>query len=68
MNLSLRLSKEVITPEQIERKRDAERVGRQAKKELEEARELAAILRDIREKNHFATSFRKALGGGSNGR
>lgn len=68
MNLSLPLSsKYSLTPEQIARKKDAERVSREAKKELEEAKELASVLREIRKKNNFAAGFRRSLGGGKNG-
>lgn len=63
MNLIPRLKKDVITPEQVEMKQEAERVGLMARRELVEAREIASVLRELREKNHFASSFRRALGG-----
>lgn len=60
-----RFKKHQLSPEMIERKKEAERLQQQAKKELEEAQELANALRTIRLKNHFADGFRKSLGGAS---
>jgi hypothetical protein len=51
------------SPEQEKIKIEAEALSREAKRELAEAREMAIILRNMRERNHFASSFRKALGG-----
>lgn len=60
----LRIGKKVeLTPEQIERKRDAENAQLEARKELKEAKELASALRLIRERNHFAEGFRKSFRG-----
>jgi hypothetical protein len=53
----------VLTEEQIEKKLDVEKSNSKAKKDLVEAKELAQILREIREENHFARDFRKTLGG-----
>ena len=62
----LRMGKRVdITPEQYKRKEEAEAQQELAKSELSEAKELAIALRKIREKNHFAESFRESLGGHS---
>lgn len=55
--------KAVISPEQERRKHEAEVTRNQAKQELIEAKELATLLKHIRERNHFADGFRKAIGG-----
>ena len=62
----LRMGKKFeLTPEQIARQKEAEETKAEARKELLEAKELAVVLRNIREKNHFAEGFRKSLGGSS---
>lgn len=64
----LRFSKKtVISPDQERRKEQAEETRTNARQELVEARELASALRLIRERNHFADGFRKAIQGGHNG-
>lgn len=59
----IRQRKVDLTLEQIERKKEAERLRQEAHKELEEAQEIARALREIRIRNHFGDGFRKALGG-----
>lgn len=54
-----------LTEEQIKTKLEAEKSNTKAKKELLEAKELSKVLKEIREENHFARDFRKALGGHS---
>lgn len=58
-----RQKKQPITPEQLARKMEAERLQMEAREELVEAKELASVLRTIRIENHFAEGFRKSLGG-----
>lgn len=55
--------KHELTPEMIERKKEAERLQEMAHNELKEAVEINSTLREIRLKNHFAEGFRRSLGG-----
>lgn len=58
-----RLKKHDLSPEMIERKKEAEKLQKEAERELQEAQEIAKALQTIRLRNHFAEGFRKSLGG-----
>lgn len=60
-----RLKKFTLTPEQIAEKEKVAELKKQSERELQEAKQLALTLRGIRERNHFAEGFNKALGGQS---